>query len=291
MFINVVSLLHKQKNFFVKMTKFSFIEKSKFEKLFKMSSGYVMDFSDRTFQEFIADALKIDIYDEKYKYSSGSKANRLRGYWLVESNYNIGKLLQKLLEYWIHKVQIEEIEYDITDELNYEECLKIVQILKSETTVENLEALMPNSDEKDFSTLSVAIRESIEKNEPEKALDRLHTFTIKYIRQLNNNHGIEYNKETPLHSLFGGYIKEIDKKGIIESDMTRRILKSSISVLEAFNDVRNNKSFAHDNSILNYNESILIFNDISNVIRFLETIEKPKIETKDVKDNRDDLPF
>jgi hypothetical protein len=273
------------------MTKFSFIEKSKFEKLFGMSSGYVLDFSDRTFQEFIADSIKVDIYDEKYNHGSGSKANRLRGYWLVESNYNIGKLLEKLLEYWLHKVQMQEIEYDKTDEILYEECQKIVQALKSENPIENIDALTPNSDEKDFSVLAEAIRESIEKNEPEKALDRLHTFTIKYIRQLCDNHEIVYDKDKPLHSLFGEYIKAIDKKGIIESEMTKRILKSSISVLEAFNDVRNNKSFAHDNPILNYNESILIFNDISNVIRFLETIEKPKIEEKEVEEDWDDLPF
>jgi hypothetical protein len=273
------------------MAKFSFIEKTKFEKLFGMSSGYVLDFSDRTFQEFIADSIRVDIYDEKYNHGSGSKANRLRGYWLNEDNYNIGKLLEKLLEYWMHKVQMQEIDYDRTDELLYEECLRIVQDLKSENPVENLDAITPNSDEKDFTILAESIRESIEKNEPEKALDRLHTFTIKYIRQLCNNHEVQYEKETPLHSLFGGYIKAIDKKGTIESDMTRRILKSSISILEAFNGVRNNQSFAHDNKILNYNESILIFNNVSNVIQFLETIEKPKVEEKEVEENWDDLPF
>ncbi|MBU2416354.1 abortive infection family protein [Patescibacteria group bacterium] len=55
--------------------------------------------------------------------------------------------------------------------------------------------------------------------------------------------------------------------------MTEKILKSSISVLEAFNEVRNNKSFANDNHVLNYNESILIFNDMANVIRFIESID------------------
>ena len=85
-----------------------------------MSSGYVLDFSDRTFKEFISDAIKVDIYDEKYNLGSGSKANRLRGYWRAESNYNIGKLLEKLLEYWMHKVQMQEIDYDRTDELLYE---------------------------------------------------------------------------------------------------------------------------------------------------------------------------
>jgi hypothetical protein len=51
--------------------------------------------------------------------------------------------------------------------------------------------------------------------------------------------------------------------------MTERILKSSISILEAFNDVRNNQSIAHDNPILNYNESVLIFNHVSSAIKFI----------------------
>ena len=256
-----------------------------------MSTGYVLDFSDRTFQEFIADSIGKDIYDEKYNHGSGSKANRLRGFWLNETDYNIGILLDKLLEYWLHKVQIGEINQDKSDKALYEECSKIVKSLKSENPVDNLDALKPNSEEKDFSVLAQLIRESIEKNEPENALDRLHTFTIKYVRQLCDNQGIAYDKDTPLHSLFGGYIKSIDKIGIIESEMTKRILKSSISVLEAFNDVRNNKSFAHDNPVLNYNESILIFNDISNVIRFLEAIEKTKIQKVEVDENWNDLPF
>lgn len=103
---------------------------------------------------------------------------------------------------------------------------------------------------------------------------------------------ISYDKETPLHSLFGGYVKKIVQEELIESEMTERIHKSSISVLEAFNGVRNNQSFAHDNQILNYHESILIFNNVSNVIRFLETIEKPKTEDKkETIEEWNDLPF
>ena len=250
------------------MKKFSFIEKNKFEKLFGMKSGYVMDFSDRTFQEFIGDAIGIDIYDEKYNYGSGSKANRLRGFWNVESNYNIGQLLGKLLEYWFNQIQTGEINYDNADENNYKDCLIIVEKLKAETPVENIDAIQANSDDRTFKILAESIRESINKNEPENALDRLHTFTIKYVRQLCDNRTISYDKETPLHSLFGGYVKKIVEEGLIESEMTERILKSSISVLEVFNGVRNNQSFAHDNQILNYHECILIFNNVSNVIRF-----------------------
>ncbi len=55
--------------------------------------------------------------------------------------------------------------------------------------------------------------------------------------------------------------------------MSQRILKTSISNLDSFNDIRNNKSFAHDNPILNYEESILIFNNISSTIKFIEALE------------------
>lgn len=74
--------------------------------------------------------------------------------------------------------------------------------------------------------------------------------------------------------------------------MTERIIKSSISVLEAFNDMRNNKSLAHDNPILNYEESLLIFNHVASSIRFIKSLEyrikhaPQQVATIDV-----DLPF
>ena len=56
---------------------------------------------------------------------------------------------------------------------------------------------------------------------------------------------------------------------------------ASISVLEAFNDVRNNKSLAHDNPILNYEESLLIFNHVAASIRFIKALEtKIKAQAK-----------
>jgi hypothetical protein len=76
--------------------------------------------------------------------------------------------------------------------------------------------------------------------------------------------------------------------------MTERILKGSISLLEAFNDVRNNQSFAHDNTILNYNESVLIFNNVASAIRFLQSIEaseaEPKIPDQELP-SWDEIPF
>ncbi len=40
-------------------------EKRKFEQLLGMGSGYVLDFSNRTFDEFVADSTSREIYDSR----------------------------------------------------------------------------------------------------------------------------------------------------------------------------------------------------------------------------------
>lgn len=255
------------------MANLTSIEKLKLEKFLEMGGGYVLDFSNRTFQEFILDNLGIDIYDEKYTYGSGSKANRLRALWEKESNFVIGKLLQRLTEYWkaiklIYESEIKKPEQDLLDE-----CVQIADRLKKDLPVENIDVLHSKSDKQDFSPLVNSIKKSIENNEPEEAIDRLHTFMVKYIRDLCDKHDIEHDKNKPLHGIFGEYIKHLRKSGFIESQMTERILKSSIAIFESFNDVRNNQSFAHDNKIINYDESVLIANNVFNTIRFIDSIE------------------
>ena len=50
-----------------------------------MSSRYVLNFSNASFGELIAMSLGIDIWDDCYNYGSGSKANRLRGFWQLRT--------------------------------------------------------------------------------------------------------------------------------------------------------------------------------------------------------------
>jgi hypothetical protein len=254
------------------MTDLTYIERANIEKFLGMKSGYVMDFSDRTFQEFIGEAVGFDIDNEKYNYSSNSKANRLRQFIKVESNHTIGKLLSAFCNYWLSKVNTGDID-PREDENLYKECVKVAERLKQETIVEHIDAIQPNVDDRDFKLLAKSIRESIEKNEPEAALDRLHTFTFRYLRELCGKHKISNKKSDSLNSVFGKYIKFLIESKHIESVMTEKILRYSINVIEAFNDIRNNKSFAHDNPVLNYHESVLIFNNVSNTIKFIETIE------------------
>jgi hypothetical protein len=276
------------------MSDLNYNENRYLEKILEMGNGYVLDFSNRTMQDFIIDTIGVDIYIDKYNFKGDSKANRLRAFWKIESNYNVGLLIGQLLDYWLTQIHTGVRDYDFTDDNLHKECLKIVERLKSGGLVENLDSIKSNSDDESFEKLTTSIKQSINNNKPETGIDRLHTFVTKYIRELCLKYKIEFNKETPLHSLFGMYVKHLNKSNLIETEMTSRILKSSISVLEAFNKVRNEQSFAHDNSILNYNESLLIFNDISNVIRFIEVIEKQNEQKQEIVNQKDkdwDLPF
>lgn len=268
------------------MSDLTAIEKRKLERALSMGGGYVLNFSNQTFAKFFLDNFGIDIYDTKYDYGSGSKANRMRAFWERESNYIVGKALGLLIEEW------NEFKSFDSPEKPPEECLRILRRLQEGAPVPDIGAVSPNIEDENFETLARSVRECIDKNEPETGLDRLHTFVVKYFRVLCVKRGIEADREKPLHSLVGEYVKLLKSEGLIESEMSERILKSTISVMEAFNRVRNDQSFAHDNPVLNYNESLLIFGHVTSSIRFIEAIEIRAPEKSEAKPQEDDnIPF
>lgn len=83
------------------MSNLTNIEKRKFELLLDMGGGYVLNFSNRTLAEFVTDSTGLDIYDSHYGYGSGSKANRMRGFWRREGNSTVGKLMGDMLDYGV----------------------------------------------------------------------------------------------------------------------------------------------------------------------------------------------
>jgi hypothetical protein len=81
------------------MSNLTNLEKRKFEQLLGMDTGYVLNFTNRSFAEFIRDSTGRHIYDSRYDYGSGSKANRLRAFWQREDNGVVGKLMSEMLDY------------------------------------------------------------------------------------------------------------------------------------------------------------------------------------------------
>jgi hypothetical protein len=90
------------------MADLTYLDRMKLEQLYGMKSGYVLDFSDRTFEEFVRESTNKDIFGQQYKYNSGSKANRLRAFWNVEPNDIVGKLILDLCDYYTFKYSSKE---------------------------------------------------------------------------------------------------------------------------------------------------------------------------------------
>lgn len=85
-------------------------EKQILEKLFQMGGGYVLNFTDRTMGEFFVDDMGINIYDEKYNYGSGSKANRIRGFWQKENDFLVSQSIDKMIEYIENQILLGRLE-------------------------------------------------------------------------------------------------------------------------------------------------------------------------------------
>lgn len=246
------------------MSSLTAIDKRVLERLFKMGGGYVLNFSDRTMQEFFLDSIGVDIEDSYFMYGSGSKANRMRGFWMKAPDHHVAKLLGDLIE-------LLEIEFDPDPDLLVR-AKTIRDRLQGATAVEDLDAIRPIGDGRAFEALAKEVHDAITDGRPEVGLDRLHTFAAKYVQTVAAALELPVSPDESLNAVFGKVVKRLAAQGHLESKMTEMIMKSTIAVLEAFNGVRNNQSLAHPNELISYDEALLIYRNIASLIRFMEAL-------------------
>lgn len=78
------------------MANLTFTEKQLVESVFNLKEGYVINFSNREFEEFMKDVVEYNIYT---KYPGLSKAKMLRAFLNDESDAYAGKAIAMLIEY------------------------------------------------------------------------------------------------------------------------------------------------------------------------------------------------
>lgn len=123
--------------------------KRKLESLFGMAGGYVLDFSNASFADFVRTSIGIDPYE---RYQPGSKAVLLRTIWNTEPMALVAKLSLELLEHWrIGKSVAKEgpTAFEVT---LYEELQA-----KFAPLVENTDAASTGFLAKDFSDVDLAL--------------------------------------------------------------------------------------------------------------------------------------
>lgn len=241
-----------------------------------MGGGYVCDFSDRTFAEFFEDEFRIEIYGGAYEGHGGSKAKHLRAFIEVEDAALVARVLRSLADYEATRPlvygsnqaekdarlsQVRQISARLEADAPLASTIGIDRFVRDETLEE----------------LVTAIERDIQADRPEVAIGHLHTYCMKKFGHLLDVRGIAWSREEPLHSRVGKYRKAIDEE-LATHEMTRTAIRNSTNLFQLFNDVRNNRSLAHDNAILERAEARFVFDSVVAVLRFVKAIEAGQFE-------------
>jgi hypothetical protein len=113
------------------MANLKYITIQSLEELFDMGSGYVLDFSNNSFQKFIKGIIGIDIYQDKGYEDYCSKANKLRQIFEKESNSKVAKLIIALLNYY-ENYKLKNNELTDYDKKKIDETKKAIEDLEKE---------------------------------------------------------------------------------------------------------------------------------------------------------------
>lgn len=81
------------------INKISYRTLKSLEDLLEMGGGYVLDFSNPSFQRFIKSVIDVDIYQDEGYEEYCSKANKLRQIFETESTLKVTKIINELLDY------------------------------------------------------------------------------------------------------------------------------------------------------------------------------------------------
>lgn len=142
---------------------------------------------------------------------------------------------------------------------------------------DDFEIELPEEQGESFEILSRDIYDALAKGEPVLVLDRLHTYSSKYLRGICVKHGISTDDGSgdnyPLHSLAGMLTKYYKANNIFQSEFIEQALKMSISSFEKYNKIRNDQSYAHDNDVLNNIEAAYVVKIITATLTLVHEIE------------------
>ena len=238
-----------------------------------MTSGYVLDFSDATLNDFVRRKFGVDLTAPIYTRDGSSKAKRLRAFLrsLVP-----GAQAEALRVFWNYRQRITNNGMNSDLEPHVEDnFLAMLDRLEGHEPRIDMDVVEAFSDDPTLAELVMAIQREIKADAPHAALDRLHTYSMKKFADLLARDGETVNHGDALHSRAGRYINNLRRAGQL-GQYSEKIAKSAVQVMEQFNGIRNNESLAHDNTILSVDEGRYVFESVTSLLRFIKSLDGSK---------------
>ena len=168
------------------MSSLTSIDKSKLERLFNMSEGYVLNFNDATFSTFFGD-FDIDIHSEKYQQKGTSKAKKYREFWRIENDHIVGKVILEMIKY-VQSYGVEETEL-------ISQCKEIGnRLVSSKVNINHLKKKVEEFDLKYIDKQIQVIEQHIESN-PALAIGTSKELIESCCKTILDELKVSYNEE------------------------------------------------------------------------------------------------
>jgi hypothetical protein len=220
--------------------------------VFGMSSGYVLDFSNRSFSEFFEDEFGINIYQPKYEGRGSSKANHLRAFIEVEDAFLFGKALRRL---W----QVRDETYVLADpsrklpEAARKRLLELIDHIEAGFSPAVLGSLSGAAEILNFDTVSRDLERALASahNDPEDAVTAACSTVESVCRSILIEVGESLPDKKDIKALFSAVRKPLglsgDRSDLDPSvaDDVRRILNGLVTVVEGIGALRTHGGDAH----------------------------------------------
>lgn len=108
---------------------------------------------------------------------------------------------------------------------------------------------------------------------PANALDRVHTALHGYLEIICKTEGIAVDEDASITTLFARIREKHSALKITDpaaQRMTIQILRGMAQIIEALNPIRNEKSLAHPNTLLDEAEAMLAINAIRTLLQYFD---------------------
>lgn len=236
-----------------------------------MTSGYCLDFSDRTFAGFFAEAINYNIDDQHNYAEGGSKGKRMRYFLKKTDDRTCARLLRAL---WEHRSDMLQSTYSEPDPPTLQPRFAgIIAKLEGAAGTAQTDAIDRFSTDETLEELVAGIQRDVDAGKPETALDRLHTYCMKKFAHLLQRTIPGINPASTLNARVGQYLGSMKRNAKAHHPVSFKIMTGAVETFELFNSVRNDRSLAHDNPLIERAEARFIFDGIVNFLRYVKATE------------------
>lgn len=187
------------------MSSLNMRDKPVLEEFFGMGSGYVLNFSDRTFGEFVQEAVDIEIHSDEFTIYGSSKAKKLRAFWEIESDYLVGRLLNALIDY------AEETANEATekDKKLAERCREIAsRLLAGGPSLDDLKQKAQSLDANHLAEQIRRMEDSVE-TDPSLAIGTAKELIETCCKTILSERGLEISGTPDIPTLTKATLKEL----------------------------------------------------------------------------------